>query len=469
MHYLTSRASIAALTLFAACSAASAASINWANSATDFNANSSWTGGVAPANDLITDIGVFAGTATNQPSLSADRSINGLSFSSNNWTLGGANTITLGAGGISQFGNNNTITINSNLSLGANLSANISGNNNSSLIINGIISGSAVALTKDNPETFDGNTRLVLNGANTYSGDTRIVSGTIALGNNSALGSSTIQRIGGFGAAAPTLVASGGARTISNQWEGGFTVTGTNDLTLTGNSMTVNGSIDRDWANNSTGKLTLSGALTNSVKRMIIAGSGVTQITGTASNTGNDQGNNDGLIIGDGTIATLVELNKTAGSSVTGGNLSVRNASTARWLNADQIVNTRELRLQGGTADLNGFSETLGLLALSANSTLNLGNSGLNTVSFANSSLSNWSSFILSVGGTFVDGVSLRFGTTSSGLTSGQLAQISIPSFSNFQLNSSGYLTAIPESSTFAALAGLATLGFAACRRRRRS
>ncbi|MEO8615141.1 MAG: family 16 glycosylhydrolase, partial [Luteolibacter sp.] len=43
--------------------------------------------------------------------------------------------------------------------------------------------------------------------------------------------------------------------------------------------------------------------------------------------------------------------------------------------------------------------------------------------------------------GAFVSGTSLRFGTTSAGLTSTQLASISAPGFSSFSLSPTGYLT----------------------------
>jgi hypothetical protein len=67
-----------------------------------------------------------------------------------------------------------------------------------------------------------------------------------------------------------------------------------------------------------------------------------------------------------------------------------------------------------------------------------------------------------------VDGSSIRFGTSNTGLTSAQLALININGQSAV-IDSNGYLSAVPEPSTWAALAGLSGLAFAAGRRRRRA
>ncbi len=63
------------------------------------------------------------------------------------------------------------------------------------------------------------------------------------------------------------------------------------------------------------------------------------------------------------------------------------------------------------------------------------------TLAFTNSSALSWTGF-LQMGGNFVSGVSLRVGTTSSGLTADQLARINAQGFTNFALNAQGYLTA---------------------------
>jgi hypothetical protein len=85
---------------------------------------------------------------------------------------------------------------------------------------------------------------------------------------------------------------------------------------------------------------------------------------------------------------------------------------------------------------------------------------------FASSAASevNWTGGSISITG-FKENT-IRFGTTASGLTSTQLGLITGNTYS---LTSDGYLTAIPEPSAFAALAGLGALGFISHRRRRPS
>jgi hypothetical protein len=95
---------------------------------------------------------------------------------------------------------------------------------------------------------------------------------------------------------------------------------------------------------------------------------------------------------------------------------------------------------------------------------------GAGTLGFANSAGNDWNGGTLSLVGSFMSGVSYRFGTDESGLTSTQLGLIQISGFNSFGLNSSGYLvaSAIPEPSSCAVLAGLCAVGLATMRRRRR-
>lgn len=132
---------------------------------------------------------------------------------------------------------------------------------------------------------------------------------------------------------------------------------------------------------------------------------------------------------------------------------------------SDRLSNSSKLVLAGGTFDLNGFSETLGALSLTAGSAIDLGATG--AVGFADSSNQSWGSFALSFSGTLA-ATSVKFGVDGFGLTTSQLALITVNGLGGWTLDSSGYLTAIPEPSAFAALAGLGALGGAALRRRRR-
>jgi len=107
-------------------------------------------------------------------------------------------------------------------------------------------------------------------------------------------------------------------------------------------------------------------------------------------------------------------------------------------------------------------SSTLDLGAASANhtlGTLSIANSGTQltlplgagaTLAFADSSALPWTG-TLTLTGTFVSGSSLRFGTTSSGLTPDQLALISKPGGGAVALNSNGFLINAGGYATWAA------------------
>ena len=90
----------------------------------DFEVGTNWQGGVVPTDDTTTDIAVFSSTpvTANQPTLTKNRSVGGLLFSTpqGGWTLGGNFTMTLGTSGLSSAGQTaGTNTITCNLSLSA--------------------------------------------------------------------------------------------------------------------------------------------------------------------------------------------------------------------------------------------------------------------------------------------------------------------------------------------------------------
>ncbi|MGZ3953940.1 MAG: YDG domain-containing protein, partial [Flavisolibacter sp.] len=134
------------------------------------------------------------------------------------------------------------------------------GDDSTSTLFSGIISDGPNGWTMELQKSGTGT--LTLTGANTYTTNTWISSGTIGIGDNSAISTSTI--ILGT-ASSPTLIASGGARTINNDiWissvtTGKATIGGSNDFVFTGKM--INRSGDRTLRITNTGTTTFSGPL----------------------------------------------------------------------------------------------------------------------------------------------------------------------------------------------------------------
>ena len=135
--------------------------------------------------------------------------------------------------------------------------------------------------------------------------------------------------------------------------------------------------------------------------------------------------------IGNGTLTLSGANSYTGTTSVNSGTLA---------LGAANVLPNTAVTIGNATLDAATFSDTVGTLAVTSTAKINLGSGA--ALAFANSSAIGWTGGTLNLTGTFVPGVSLRFGTTSGGLTSTQLALISAPGFTSFSLGSTGYLTA---------------------------
>lgn len=183
-----------------------ATTINWANSAgnTDWASGASWVGGTAPANDLTTNVASFTMTSAGiDPTLAADRSINGLviNTAAAAWTLSaasGAPTLHLGNGNVNVSGAN-TATISTQLSLDTSGNDLFNINTGSTIVLSNTVSG--VGGIYLNSADYDDTARLgklVLSGANSFTGAINVDSGTLSLQNNYALGNASSVTIWGF-------------------------------------------------------------------------------------------------------------------------------------------------------------------------------------------------------------------------------------------------------------------------------
>jgi autotransporter-associated beta strand protein len=244
-----------------------------------------------------------------------------------------------------------------------NLSCNVYG----SLLINGEIATGNATLTKN----YTG--ILTLNTSNSYTGLTTLSSGQTILKNDLALGSNS----------AGTVISSGANLTL----DGALNVSG-ETLTITSNAITANGALlAKNGSSSWSGNISLAGTAVNwnteadlTVTGAIANGSTLWTVGRTTGSTGNLIVN--GIISGTGGLdktgtgqMTLNAVNTytgltriTAGRLVLGGNQVISNASN--------------MYFNGGTLSTEGYSETLGQLFISDNSTLQLG-VGAHTINFA--------------------------------------------------------------------------------------
>jgi autotransporter-associated beta strand protein len=114
------------------------------------------------------------------------------------------------------------------------------------------------------------------------------------------------------------------------------------------------------------------------------------------------------------------------------------NAGTLALGASDVLPNLSAVSIGSATLEAATFADTAGTLDPTGAAAINLGTGA--TLAFADSSLVDWTGGTLNINGTFVSGSSLRFGTTSGGLTSTQLNSITSSGFSGFSLNENGYL-----------------------------
>jgi autotransporter-associated beta strand protein len=222
---------------------------------------------------------------------------------------------------------------------------------------------------------------------NTYTGGTTINAGQLHIGSSTALGTGKLTINGG------TLVPRLAPRTLANP----VTVGGNFGLSLVGfnNSMNLSGAIN------------LGAAI-----RTITVGDTTFDVDSTLSGVIS----NGGLIkAGAGTLVLSGANTYTGATTVSGG--------TLRLGGVDRIANASAVTLAGGTFSTDGFSETVGALGLSADSSIDLGD-GASTLTFSGAgafaagrtlTVTHWSA-----------GSDHLFVGSSAGLTAAQLAQINL-------------------------------------------
>lgn len=275
-----------------------------------------------------------------------------------------------------------------------------------------------------------GSSTLTLTGTNSYTGATQVREGVINIQNNTGFGSTGGGVIVSNGAAvevqgnitvgteALTLYGTGvggnGAlRNISgsNSWAGAVTLGSATRIQSDAGSLTISGNFSSSGNHTVTiggsGNITLSGRIQTGSGGVTKEGSGTLTISGTG---GNDY-------TGDTTInGGTVVLSKSAGVDAIGsGTVIINTGSTLQWGNNNQLDNTVNVSLAGGTLNLNSFSDTANTLTLSANSTVNFGSGTSSVLQFANGSYSGGILTINNWSGTMAGtGERLQFGSPLS-------------------------------------------------------
>jgi autotransporter-associated beta strand protein len=170
------------------------------------------------------------------------------------------------------------------------------------------------------------------------------------------------------------------------------------------------------------------------VKSLVKSGDSVLTING--SNTTTFIGS---TIINGGTLL----LAKTPNTRALNDGAITINSGALQLGEKEQIDNAADLTLNGGTFNLNSFSETLDQLQVASNSSINLGN-GSSKLAFGNSSSQSWAGILSIENWSSTSGETIRFGNNANGLTAAQLNNIQFVGFGRgATINASGFIAPI--------------------------
>jgi autotransporter-associated beta strand protein len=463
------------LSTFLLASPAAATDQTWKNTATDFNSGASWTSGTAPG---AGDRALFTGAEGTQPNLSASVSIANLDFSNSTTTgydlTSNSTSITLtltsistssGAQAIVTNNTSGTNTIDAPIILGGGAASTqtFSIGNGGTLVIHGVISesGAGTKISKTAGGT------LTLFGNNSFSGGIDLTTGTIAVGNDNALGSGTLT----FTTGTTLRSADANTRTLANVWNpaGGasntiFGSATTGDLILTdATSFALSTAVKTFTVNNTTttlskvftgtsggngltkegtGTLALQGASTYNGATLVNAGTLLANnTTGSATGTGAVSVNGSGTTLGGtGTISGTVTL----GNTTAGAILNAGPKGTAGTSASVGTLTTGALTLTGAnTVHVDAF----GTATTAWDKLVSTGAISLGTTSTLDVTIASGLTFTAGTTYVLLNGTSLS--GTFAGITDGQTVTFNGYDFTADYTATGFDLVAVPEPGTW--------------------
>lgn len=220
--------------------------------------------------------------------------------------------------------------------------------------------------TVDGQITGGGNLRkedsgilLLNNTSNNYTGETKIVQGTIQLGADEVLPNASLVRIGTSDASSPTLNLNGKSETVSglSSVQPSDSAVLTNG-TVTGGTLTVTGSTNQEYG----------GAFSSGTFRM--NGTSTQTLSGTADNSGGTAVVSSGtLVLAKTSTASVhaVGAANAAGLTINGGTAKLGGTG------GDQIYTLTRVQMNGGTFDFAANSEAFQSIQGAAGSVTNTG------------------------------------------------------------------------------------------------
>jgi lysophospholipase L1-like esterase len=378
-----------------------------------------WADQTLPSAD---DTAVFAKSKNLAIDLGADTTVKGVQFSADAagaYVISG-HTLTLSAdGSIAKKGDTPPFNQTIESAIHLNGPATFSNDGNwvhmaNLLILSGPITGDGALTIAGNGS---GGVELNSDISQTFKGTITVKKGSMLMvGVSGALGDSAGETILDGG----KILFNGGANTSEN-----FKIVDSGDWeSMNAHAQSGNIAVEKGatWTigNGGGNTLTLSGVISGEGEIVFTAAN--TTLEGDKSNTLSGKITN--AANSDTAAYDELRLGKTGGAIAIAGDLELQNKATVTWQENDQINDKSAITLGGGSLRLEGHNEHLGVLTVTGNGAINLGDGDTQLV-FADSSEAKWApKGQLLIQGYKGGSQRITFGEKAEGLTKDQLKQV---------------------------------------------